>query len=276
MGVLKESEKKVYEDEISFLSKKILELNKKLIESEKAKSRFLSLVAYELNNPMTVLMGLIPHLELQKCDKNEELLFLVSKELMNLDYKVMNLVAAAQIENGKMDISYFSVNLPTLIEEAIGFFKYMSIEKDIHFVLDCDFEDDIAIEPQFLDIILKNLIANSCQYGEQHSEVNICCSGDDTHLKISITNKGKGPKIEFKPEVFTRFSVSPENEHGLGIGLSIVKELCTLLDGDVDYNVADGFVTFEVTICLNDKGVMAHACSSNEFLFDSFEGAIEL
>jgi signal transduction histidine kinase len=57
--------------EIVFLSNKLLDMNKRLIESEKAKSRFLSLVANELNNPMTALLGLIPHLKPDHPEEND-------------------------------------------------------------------------------------------------------------------------------------------------------------------------------------------------------------
>jgi signal transduction histidine kinase len=87
-------------DEVTFLSRKILDLNKQLIESEKAKSRFLSLIASELNNPMTALLGIIPHLIPPSGDPREAVFELLHEEALLLDSRIQNLVAASEIEGG--------------------------------------------------------------------------------------------------------------------------------------------------------------------------------
>lgn len=77
-------------DEITFLSRKILDLNKQLIESEKAKSRFLSLIANELNNPMTGLLGMIPHLAPPVGDVREAIFDLAHEEALLLDSRIQD------------------------------------------------------------------------------------------------------------------------------------------------------------------------------------------
>jgi hypothetical protein len=55
-----------------------------------------------------------------------------------------------------------------------------------------------------------------------------------------------------------------------------VRDLVELLDGSFDYVVHDGSVTFTISLSLETVLADSQACGSNEFLFESFDDAIEL
>lgn len=263
-------------NEIAFLSHKILDLNKKLIDSEKAKSRFLSLISSELNNPMTALLGLIPHLKPNDKTLNEGMFSIVHQEVLLLNFRIQNLVAAAQIESGKIDITYASVNMESIIKEVVEDLKYIIKSKDIMISIQNMLTGKIVSDPQKLYLILKNMIANGCTYGFPDGIVNISIQESASNLIIAVNNQGYPPKVEFKPEVFTRFANGAVGEHGLGIGLSIIRELCEELGGSIDYVSSNKSVTFTVTLPLINALSGSEAYGSNEFLFESFAGAIEL
>ncbi len=263
-------------EEITFLSRKILDLNKQLIESEKAKSQFLSLIASELNNPMTGLLGMIPHLKPQGNDKMEAIFELIHEEALLLNSRIQNLVTAAEIESGEMDLSYASVDPKTLAEEATEAFKYKLKNKNITVIVESSLRDKIVSDPKKLYLILKNLLGNACDYGSAGAVVYVDMEQKGTTVTIAVKNEGKGPQVEYKPQVFTRFVQGMEGLHGLGLGLSISRELCERLGGSIDYVVGDGTVTFTVTLPLETVLPDSQACGSDEFLFESFDDAIEL
>lgn len=263
-------------EEIAFLSHKLLDLNKQLIESEKAKSHFLSLVASELNNPMTGLLGMIPHLKPQGNDRLEAIFELVHEETLLLNSRIQNLVAAAEIESGKMDVAYASVDPKILFEEAIEAFKYKLKNKNIIIIVESTLTDKIVSDPRKLYLILKNLLANACDYGDAGAVVHVDIEQKDSIVTIAVKNQGHGPQVEYKPQVFTRFAHGMEGLHGLGLGLSISRELCECLGGSIDYVTGDGSVIFTVTLPLETALPDSQACGSDEFLFESFDDAIEL
>ena len=264
-------------EEVAFLSRKLLELNKQLIESEKAKSRFLSLIANELNNPMTALLGLIPHLASQNSEKREKILELAEQEALHLDFHIQNLVTAAEIENGELKISYSLIDPEELIDEVLKALKYWIKEKNIQILIENNLKQRIVTDPQKLHLIIKNLLANACVYGNTDSIVKITMDSNGNKLTIDIKDQGEGPKVEFKPQIFTRFSQQAGGSvHGLGIGLSIVRGLCELLEGEIDYDSDGKFVTFRVTLPLNTKLPDSESHGSKEFLFESFDDSIEL
>jgi signal transduction histidine kinase len=263
-------------DEITFLSRKILELNKQLIESEKAKSRFLSLIASELNNPMTVLLGMIPHLAPPIGDPKENFFALIHEEALLLEFRIQNLVAAAEIESGSMDITYALVDPSELVLEAIEDLKYLIQSKNLIVSIENTMKDKIVSDPKKLYSIIINLLSNACQYGIDEGHIEIILSQSETMFLVSIINQGKAPDVEFKPQVFTRFSQGPDGVHGLGLGLSVVRDLCEHLDGNIDYVAENNIVNFTVILPLETTVSTSDACGSNEFLFESFDDAIEL
>lgn len=262
-------------EEIAFLSHKILDLNKQLIESEKIKSQFLSLVASKLNNPMTALLGLIPHLDPQR-SCSQEVFDLVHQEVLHLHFQIQNLVMAAEIEGGMLQIDYASVTIQSIIEDVLRDLQYLIDAQGISITLSNTLSSPFITDPKKLYLILKNIIANGCSYGTKGGVIDISITKSKYILTLEISNQGDGPRVEFKPQVFQRFAQTAEGDHGLGIGLSIAKELCGSLNGVLDYKVAKKTVTFVVSLDLLSKIPNSDAYGSDEFLFESFDSAIEL
>ncbi len=263
-------------EEVAFLSRKILDLNKQLIESEKAKSRFLSLIASELNNPMTALLGIIPYLSPPQDDPRIATFELAHEEALLLESRIENLVAASEIESGVLDVTYASVDPKILVEEVIEGFKYKLKRKNIMISVDSTLTEKIVTDPKKLYIILKNIVANACDYGHSNAIVNVDITQKGSVVTIAVKNHGEGPKVQYKPQIFTRFVQGMEGFHGLGLGLSIARELCALMNGTIDYETEESCVTFTVTLPLKEVSADSEASGSNEFLFESFDGAIEL
>lgn len=261
------SEKEILENEVRFLSKKILELNKKLLDSKRAETLFLSLVANNFNDPMTAILGMLPHLKIQNDDKNEKIFSTICQEALNLDFKIQNLITVAEIESGNIESSHSLTDIRDIVDEAIKSLRYLIKEKNIKIEINNLVENKIVTDSKKVYTILKNLIANGCIHSPDNEVVLIESSVENSVLKIVVKNSGEGPKVNSKAEVFTRFSQKINSCHGLGLGLSIVRELCESLCGSVDYSVENGFVTFEVKLPLSEK---------NEPLFDSFDDAIEI
>lgn len=270
------SKKEALENEVEFLSKNILELNQKLIESQRAKTLFLSLVANNLNDPMTAILGMLPHLKICNDEKNEGIFSTIYGESLDLAFKIQNLITVAEIESGNLSNSYALTNVQSIVDEALNGLRYLAKNRNIKIETSYTVQNEIVTDPKKVSIILKNLIANGCMYSPEKQSVIVDVQSDGTVLKISVKNRSNEIKVGHKPEIFTRFSQKIDSRHGLGIGLSIVRELCQSLDGSVDYDASNGIVSFEVNLPLDASMQNFEACGSDSFLFESFDDAIEI
>lgn len=261
-------QEQIVPQEVEFLSKKVLDLNQKLLESERAKSRFLSLIASELNNPMTALVGILPHLKIEQ----KEIYELLIKETMNLDFKIQNLVTAAEIESGSIDISHASFKPHDIFKDIVESLKYEAKERDISISLNDAVKSSLVSDPKMVGIIVRNLLHNACRYGSYGSMVEISFQKRGDSFIIEVSNEGQMPALASKQQIFNRFGDMKGGEHGLGI----VKELCGYLDGSIDYESEEGSVLFRVILPCDKSSKESDAIGSNEFLFDSFDDTIEL
>lgn len=262
--------------EVEFLSRKILDLNKKLIKSEKAKSGFLSLVASELNNPMTALLGLVPRLKPLVDSPQYPIFDLVYEQVLQLNFLIENVVAAAEIESGESTLSHAQTHISQIVDEIINEFRYKLGEKALLFEIESEKSEPIVTDPQKIDLIVKNLIANACMYADTDSVVRIILEQSNKEYSIRVENMGKGADIRYEAELFNRFLDAPHGHHGLGLGLSIVRNYTELLGGNMRYKASDGKVLFSVILPLNHKLPDSCAIGSDEFIFESFDDAIEL
>lgn len=269
-------ENKTNEDEIAFLSKKILELNDRLIDSESAKSGFLSLIASELNNPMTALLGMIPHLKIEDTKQNKKHFDLIHYEVLKLNFRVQNLVLSAEIESGHVDVEYSLFDLQEIIDEVIESLIYVIKERNITININNKIDKKIVTDSKIIYMIAKNLLSNGCKYGIRDGVIDIDLFIEESMLTIKVKNQGEGPKVKYKPEVYTRFSKNAHGKHGIGLGLSVVRELCEILDGNIDYFVKDGYVTFVAKILIDENLINSEKYNLDDFLFESFDNAVEL
>ncbi len=269
-------QKEILENEVKFLSKKILDLNKQLIESKKAETLFLSLIANNFNNPMTAILGMLPHLKIQNDAKNEKIFATIQQEALNLCFKIQNLITVAEIESGNSQNSHSLTDIQEIIDEVLNDLRYVIEEKKSKIEINNLLKNRIVTDSKKIYIILKNLIANGCMYAPDDATLFVELSIENSSLKVIVKNRGTLPKVNSKPEVFTRFSQKIDSLHGLGLGLSIVRELCDSLCGSVDYDAKDDFVTFKIIVPLDQTVQDSEACGSDEFLFESFDNAIEM
>lgn len=252
-------------EEIEFLNKKISKLNDDIIESQKTKTTFISLVANQLNNPMTVILGLLPNLEILESQKNRQIFEFIYEEVLNLDFKIQNLLSVTKIESAEVEHSTSLVNIQDTIDDVLNTLKYSAKSKNIEITVKNDINKKLSINAKKLFIILRNLISNAILHGFENSQIIVASHLNGSVLYISVQNQGELPKLEYKEEIFTRFNNVIDQEHGLGIGLSVVRGLLLTQDGSIDYSSQNSTIIFSVTIPIK----------SNEFTFESKDSFIE-
>jgi two-component system, OmpR family, sensor histidine kinase MtrB len=95
---------------------------------------------------------------------------------------------------------------------------------------------EARVDPNALDRMLSNLIANALRHGEP--PVTVTAVRRDTHLRLAVEDRGEGVRREFVPRLFDRFTRSPESRgrtDGSGLGLAIAQAYARAHGGDIVY-----------------------------------------
>ena len=285
--LIDELKRRFEENEIAFhdlrvMTKKLESLNKRLQESEAMKGNFLSNIRNEINNPLTSIMGLSK--QILSVDGIPEQVTSVANmiyaESFDLDFQLMNIFLAAEIEAGESMLSISKVDIPTLLKHAIYSLAHRIEEKNVKIEVFSEGVDTegrfiFNTDPEKLRAVLMNLMANAIEFSFDGQQVNVKAERRDGLLKIAVEDFGKGISEDEQDEIFDRFKQlemgTKKSHKGHGLGLSITKALIELLDGDISYLSKPGKgCVFSISIPEAEAapGMEAYSEEGNEFIFE--------
>jgi signal transduction histidine kinase/ActR/RegA family two-component response regulator len=217
--------------------------NEQLKQMDQLKSQFVAHVSHELRTPLTSMTGFAENLLSGVTgpinEKQEHYLQRITTNGARLARMIENLLARSSIEAGKIQLSLAEVSLPTVASEVIAQLQSLAYEKDQQVTLTSD-DGELSVwaDTDKVSQILTNLVTNAIKYTPVGRSIWIRLSGADPRFaRVLVGDTGDGIRPELLPNLFDPFfRVSrPENStvKGLGLGLSIVKQLVELHGGAI-------------------------------------------
>ena len=221
--------------ERSIFSESVME-TKFLQESQKLHQTLLNSVSHELRTPITAIIGTATALQDENIIKQSEARLALTSELINssmrLERVVENLLDVSRLEKDTLKIKKEWFEVSDLIEEAKSHLKSevddrtIKVSGDVSTIIEGDFK--------LLEHALRNLIFNAIKYTPKGSSIEIRVSMQKEFTKILVVDEGKGfprNQSELLFEKFYRVPGTPAG--GLGLGLSIVKNIIELHGGKI-------------------------------------------
>ncbi|MEM9820507.1 MAG: response regulator [Bacteroidota bacterium] len=213
--------------------------NEQLAELSKMKSHFFTNISHELRTPLTIINGVTTQL---KEDPNRwgkvgvEMIQRNSERLLDLINQILDL---RKLESGKMTLQPIQSDVVVFCKYIVDSFAVLAQNKGVqlHFL-----SDDPSIMMDYdldkLSRMLSNLISNAIKHTPSDGHIYLILSTTEAatqQLKIKVKDTGRGIGEEELPHIFDRFYQDP-NSHagGTGVGLSLVKELITLMEGQIE------------------------------------------
>ena len=221
---------------------KLEENNKKLRELDEAKSRFFANVSHELRTPLTLLLAPIetlktrgPHMVEQERD---DLLATMHNNAMRLLKLINDLLDLVRLESGTIQIRKAPVALEEFVRGLGNAAGGVAKDKRIHLSVDCDSGlGRIMADSEKLERICLNLLFNALKFTPSGGSVNLTARKDGEWLRLDVRDSGVGIAPEDLPNIFSRFwqadTSSQRKYQGMGIGLSLVKEIAEAHGGSV-------------------------------------------
>ena len=201
-------------------------------------SQFSSDIAHELRNPINNLKGL-SELALTKDLSVAEYRKTLESHMEEYDYLaklIENLLFLARSDNGKIPLSKKSLSARELIIHTCDYYQAIADERNITFVV----EDDamISVDPMLFKRVIHNVISNAVRYTKDNEKITITMASlNKSHAQITVTDTGIGIDQTHLSHLFDRFyRVDPSRSSqsgGVGLGLSIVKSIMDLHQGEV-------------------------------------------
>ena len=229
--------------------------------ANQAKSEFLSRMSHEIRTPMNAIIGMlqIAKLHTDNAERTEESLRKIgaaSDHLLNLINDVLDI---SKIESGKMVLTSEPFRLSVLLERAAAVIGPQCEQKAQAFEVVMPEEDEVFVgDAVRLHQLLINLLTNSVKYTRPGGHVRLEASiGADSIVAYRcvtfvVADDGIGMTDEFREHLFEPFVMEGRaNVQGTGLGMPIVKNIVTMMGGDIHVRTAvDQGTTFTITVNL--------------------------
>jgi PAS domain S-box-containing protein len=235
---------------------------------EKMKDNFVAVVSHELRTPLNAIMG---HAEIMKESVygtlNEKQASITERIMVNVT-RLLSLVGdlldEAQIRAGKLTIRPELIKTSTLLETLHASMDKITADKGLSLVseLSPSMPEQIAGDPQRIQQILINLVGNALKFTEKGSITVRIDRADSNQWKMEVSDQGIGISEDELPYIFDTFrqannlEISTRMHGGVGLGLSIVKQLVELMGGEIYARSESGQgSTFTVTLPLSTSSI---------------------
>jgi two-component system sensor histidine kinase/response regulator len=200
-----------------------------------AREQMLSWVSHEIKSPLSAaMMAAERALRGVRSGEPKEAVELrmqkLQRQLRRMDELVASMLDAAQLQDGKLRAMLERVELPPFLARVLE--EWVELYPDYAIELGAVPEVEIAADPERLRQIIDNLISNAIKYGGEARSVTVACAADETHVSISVADRGKGIPAAELPHIFDRFHrVAGQGGRGHGLGLFISAALARLHRG---------------------------------------------
>ncbi len=213
-------------------------------QSSLEKSQFMAATSHDLRQPLHAQGILLEALSvrLTKGSENHTLLkkAMHSNEALNMLFT--SLLEVSQLDSGAIQSNICHHNVTTLCQSVIDEYQMTAKKKGLFLELSSD--KHIALTDAVLFArILRNLVSNALKFTSSGG-VKINLSNDNTHIFVTITDTGIGIAHDQHKHIFNEYyqlrNKARDRTQGIGLGLALVKRLCSLLKHNISIKSAIG------------------------------------
>lgn len=216
---------------------------RQLAESaSRTKDEFLGLLSHELRTPLNAILGWSRMLGSQL----DEATYTRAVESIERNAKLQSrliddMLDISRIISGKLRLDAQPVDLTMVVNAAVDTLRPAAEAKKIRVYVVLDYSAGVILgDATRLQQVVWNLLSNAIKFTPKDGSIQVSLERINSHVEITVSDSGIGIDKDFLPYVFDRFrqadSTSSKRYGGLGLGLSIVRQLVELHGGTVEAN----------------------------------------
>lgn len=207
-------------------------------QAQRRQTEFLAVLAHELRTPLTPIRIAAAMMGSKRKDSLPRMQAVIEQQVVHMSRLVSDLLDLSRVNTGKLTLECQTVDMAGVIDQAIGACR-PAMDTRLQHLGVCVPAGTLWVygDPIRLAQILINLLDNASKYTPQGGEIELSVWIEATGLAISISDSGIGVTSEALPNIFEPFVQDAQatgfNRDGLGIGLTVVRELVTAHGGTV-------------------------------------------
>ncbi len=211
-----------------------------LMSADRRKNEFLAILAHELRNPLAAVRGAVGLLKLEGQSANELAWVrdLIDRQTDLLIRLTDDLLDVSRISTGKIHLRPEPLEIGTLLARAVESVHPL-IDAKRHRLVVTPPDEPIQVHGDAvrLEQVLTNLLTNAAKYTNNEGLITVTCARDQGSVVITVRDTGIGIPADMIASIFGLFTQVDTSlgraQGGLGIGLTLVKQLVEMHGGTV-------------------------------------------
>jgi signal transduction histidine kinase len=217
-------------------------LYKEVKEADQRKDEFLAMLAHELRNPLAPIRNALHIITMRGRERRQDVLQaweIVVRQVEHMSRLVDDLLDVSRITRGKINLQREPLDVATIVARAVeGSQPQIDARRHtLEVALPAD-AGRVEGDPIRLAQVLWNLLNNAAKYTPEGGRIVVTAEKGQGEIAIRVRDTGMGIPAEVLPTVFDLFAQGERTldraEGGLGIGLTLVRQLTEMHDGTVE------------------------------------------
>lgn len=213
----------------------------RLLELNKTKDKFFSIVTHDLRAPFNSIVGfsnlLALHIREKDYERSEEFALIIQKSSWFAMELLLNLIDWSRSQTGRMDFNPVDVEINSIINEVAQFSAYSAKLKSITIERILPHNATVFVDKVMISSVLRNLISNAVKYTGVGGCITISAIESPHGVLVSVSDNGIGIQSEAVQKLFrideSCSTPGTQEELGTGLGLLLCNEFVLKHNGEL-------------------------------------------
>jgi signal transduction histidine kinase len=217
----------------------------KTMQLDRMKSDFMAIVSHELRTPLGLVLGHSSLLMDTASEEQKQDLMVIANSANRMKEIIEQFSDSDSLEQDLAELRRQRLSVSLLVKEVVDSFRELAESRNIGLIIDLP-DADMVVEGDMdkIGIALRNLIQNALTFTNEGGKIKVKGEVVPGYAKITVMDNGIGIPAEEMDKIFTRFYQVEKHltrKHGgVGLGLSIAKEMVELHGGTIEVESVEG------------------------------------
>jgi two-component system, OmpR family, phosphate regulon sensor histidine kinase PhoR len=215
----------------------------------------IGMVVHDLRSPLTSIQGFAELMIADAQGERKEFLDIIKSESQRMKRMTDVFLDVVRLENERFELFLRVVNVAESLRYAVGAVSYQAAQKSIVIAVKAPPFLEAHLDADLVSRLIVNLLTNAIKYSPEKTRITATLQNDDARVRLEIADEGYGMTEDQCKTLFQKYQRTDQAKEkriaGTGLGLYLVKLICTAHGGDITVRskLSEG-TTFSVVLPL--------------------------